>query len=147
MIATNTPFACPNDWSILEQGVCFMRFIPTRVHGVLDYLLGVILIAAPWLLGFANDGAATYIPVILGAAVIFYSLLTRYELGLVKLIPMSGHLTLDLSGGLILAISPWLFGFADYIWAPHLIFGLLEVGAALTTRTQPEYAGRVMNRV
>jgi len=33
-----------------------MRFIPTKVHGILDYVVGVALIAAPWLFGFANVG-------------------------------------------------------------------------------------------
>ena len=31
-----------------------MRFIPTHVHGMMDYLTGVILIAVPWLFGFAS---------------------------------------------------------------------------------------------
>lgn len=116
-----------------------MRFIPTRIHGMIDYLMGLLLIASPWIFGFADeDGAARLIPGILGAGVIVYSLLTRYELGLARLIPMPVHLGLDAAGGLLLAASPWLFGFADRVWLPHLIFGILEIGAALTTRTTPE---------
>jgi len=105
---------------------------------VLDYIVGVLLIAAPWLLGFARDGAETWVPVIIGAGTIVYSLMTRYELGLVKVIPMRTHLTLDLIGGIFLAISPWLLGYADYVWAPHFIVGLIEIGASLTTQTHPE---------
>jgi hypothetical protein len=121
-----------------------MRFISTRVHGYVDYLMGVLLIAAPWLFDFARGGAETWIPVILGAGVILYSLFTDYELGLVKSLSMPPHLWLDGLGGLLLAASPWLFGFADWVWAPHLIFGLLEIGAALTTETVPSYErGRV----
>lgn len=116
-----------------------MRFIPTRVHGVLDYLIGVLLIAAPWLLGFARGGAETWVPVIVGAAVIVYSLFTDYELGLVHRLPMHTHLLLDGLGGLLLAVSPWLFGFDWLVWAPHLIVGLLEIGAALFTVTVPSY--------
>lgn len=44
-----------------------MRFIPTRVHGMLDYLIGILLIAAPWLFDFDRGGMETWIPVILGA--------------------------------------------------------------------------------
>ena len=116
-----------------------MRIIPTRIHGIVDYLMGVVLIAAPWILDFADGGAEQWVPVILGAGVILYSLLTDYELGIAKVIPMSAHLGLDVLGGAFLAISPWLFGFADDIWWPHVLFGLLEIGAGLMTKTTPEY--------
>jgi hypothetical protein len=36
-----------------------MRMIPTRVHGVLDYLVGALLVAAPWLFDFNRGGAET----------------------------------------------------------------------------------------
>ena len=114
-----------------------MRIIPTRVHGMADYLLGVLLVLAPWLFGFAEGGAQTWVPVVLGAGVVLYSLLTDYELGLVRRIPMRVHLGLDLAGGVVLAASPWVFGFADDVWLPHLVLGILEIGAALTTRTTP----------
>jgi hypothetical protein len=35
-----------------------MRFISTKTHGVLDYLMGLFLILSPWIFGFANGGAA-----------------------------------------------------------------------------------------
>lgn len=123
-----------------------MRIIPTRVHGMLDYLMGVLLILAPWVLGFAENGAETWVPVVLGAGVIAYSLMTDYEFGVVKTIPMRTHLFLDLGGGLLLAASPWLFQFADDVWAPHLILGLLEVGAALMTKTRPVHEADSMDR-
>lgn len=114
-----------------------MRFIPTRVHGVLDYLTAGVLIAAPSLLGFRKGGAQTWLPVALGVGTIAYSLLTDYELGLVKVIPMPVHLALDAANGALLSASPWLFGFADDVSAPHLGLGLFEVGAALCTQTTP----------
>ncbi len=113
-----------------------MRIIPTRTHGMLDYLMGAVLIIAPWLLDLDND-AAIWVPVVIGASVIVYSLLTDYELGVARVIPMATHLILDILGGLVLAVSPWLFGFADDVWVPHLILGLLEVGAGLMTQTRP----------
>jgi hypothetical protein len=114
-----------------------MRVIPTRVHGMLDYLVGALLIAAPWLFDFNRGGAETWVPVILGASAILYSLFTDYELGAVRRIPMPTHLMLDLGSGLLLAASPWLFGFSDYVWAPHLIVGLIEIGTSLITRPVP----------
>lgn len=99
--------------------------------------MGLLLIAAPWLFDFADGGAETWVPVILGAGMIVYSLLTDYELGASRNISMRTHLTLDLLGGLLLAVSPWLFGFADDVWQPHLIFGILEIGASLFTKQVP----------
>ena len=114
-----------------------MRFLPTRVHGVIDYLWGVSLIATPWLLGFANGGAAQYLPQLLGAAIIIMSLITDYELSVTRIIPMPVHLAIDVAGGALLAVSPWLFGFADRVYWPHLIVGLAEIGVGLMTQTTP----------
>ena len=85
------------------------------------------MIAVPWLFDFAAGGAETWIFVALGAGAIAYSLLTNYELGINRTIPMRTHLTLDIASGILLAVSPWLFGFADYIWAPHVFFGVFEM--------------------
>ena len=117
-----------------------MRFISTRTHGVLDYVMGLLLIAAPYILGFADGTAAQYVPQAIGAAMLGASLLTNYELGLIRVIPMPVHLLLDFASGALLAASPWLFGFADRLYWPHLILGLLEIGSALMTRTVPDTA-------
>lgn len=114
-----------------------MRFLSTRVHGFMDYLMGVVLIAAPWVFGFAEGGAETWVPVVLGIGAILYSMLTDYELGAVPLISMKAHLGLDALAGVLLIASPWLFGFAESIWIPHVVLGALEVGAALMTQTTP----------
>jgi SPW repeat len=117
-----------------------MRIIPTRFHGVLDYAMGVLLIVAPYLLGFADGTAAQYVPQALGLATLLMSLVTDYELSVAKLIPMSVHLGVDAAAGLLLAASPWLFGFADRVFWPHLVLGVAEIGAALMTQTHPRPA-------
>ncbi|MFL9826726.1 hypothetical protein [Rhodoplanes sp. SY1] len=114
-----------------------MRVIPTRLHGIIDYVVGLVLMAAPYLLGFADGGAAEFIPVALGFAAVIYSFFTDYELGAVRAIPMPVHLGLDAGSGVLLAASPWLFGFADQVYMPHLLIGLFEIAASLTTRTRP----------
>ncbi len=114
-----------------------MRFIDTKTHGYLDYLVGVLLILAPWILGFNRGGAETWVPVILGASAILYSLITDYELGVSPQISMRTHLTLDLISGIFLALSPWLFNFDDYVYLPHLLLGIFEIAASLFTKKQP----------
>lgn len=113
--------------------------IPTRIHGFIDYVVGLLLIAAPFLLGFADGTAAQWVPIILGAGAIFYSLMTNYELGLVKMIPMPVHLALDMGSGAFLAASPWLFGFADRIWWPHVLVGIMEIVIPLMTARRPSF--------
>jgi hypothetical protein len=114
-----------------------MKILSSRTHGVLDYLVGLLLIVSPWLFDFAQNGAETWIFVALGAGAIVYSLLTRYEMGVVGLIPFKAHLAIDVISGILLAASPWLFGFADYVYLPHVIFGVLEIGVALMTAPVP----------
>jgi hypothetical protein len=104
-----------------------MRVIPTSIHGVIDYLTGAALIAVPYLLGFADGSAAQWVPTIAGLAILGQSLITKYELSPAKIIPMPTHLMLDMGVGAVLAASPWLFGFADQVYLPHLIVGLSEI--------------------
>jgi hypothetical protein len=114
-----------------------MGFIPTRVHGVLDYLTAGVLIGAPAMLGFRKNGMQTWLPIALGVGTIGYSLLTDYELGLFKVIPMPMHLALDAANGALLAASPWLFGFAEEISAPHLGLGLFEIVVTASSQATP----------
>jgi len=114
-----------------------MRFIPTRVHGALDNLTSGVLIAAPLMIGFRKHGMQTWLPVALGVGTIGYSLLTDYELGLFKIIPMPMHLALDAANGALLAASPWLFGFAEEVSAPHLGLGLFEIVVTASSQTAP----------
>ena len=115
-----------------------MRFIPTRVHGVLDYLTAGVLIAAPSMLGLRKNGMQTWLPVAVGVGTIGYSLLTDYELGLLKIIPMPAHLALDAANGALLAAAPWLFGFAEEVSAPHLGLGLFEMAVTACSQSTPD---------
>lgn len=116
-----------------------MRFISTRAHGVLDYLVGLFLAFSPWIFGFNYGGAETWLPFVLGLGAVVYSFFTDYELGRMRRIPVKTHLTLDLISGVFLALSPWILGFADRVYLPHLLFGLFEIVASLMTQTRPSY--------
>jgi hypothetical protein len=104
---------------------------------VIDYLWGIALLSTPWTLGYGRGGVETWIAVAFGAGAILYSLLTDYEVGVVRVLSMRTHLLLDVLGGALLAASPWLFGFADEVCAPHVAFGLFSIVAGLITETAP----------
>jgi hypothetical protein len=122
-----------------------MRFIPTKLHAPLDYIVGVALIAAPWIFQFSEHTAATVVPIVLGTGLIVYSLLTDYELGVWKIAPMAVHNLIDIAAGVLLAASPWIFGFADEsanVWVPHVVVGLAAIFLGLTTKQSGAYSYR-----
>ena len=117
-----------------------LRVIPTSVHGVLDYVSGSALLAAPELFRLKEVPSAALTPRLAGAGATAYSLMTDYELGVIRVLPMPVHLTLDAISGALLASSPWLFGYAKNglrYWLPHTLVGASEILAALMTKTQP----------
>lgn len=120
-----------------------MRFLPTRVHGIVDYVWGALLLGLPFWLALPEGSAARPTAWIFGAGAIAYSLVTVYEVGLVPIVPMRLHLLLDVLAGAVLAASPWLFGFAGTSTVPFVIFGLFSVVAGLVTRTDPTRTGRL----
>lgn len=114
-----------------------MRFIPTRLHGAIDYVWGAVLLAAPRTLRLPPRSPEARAAQAAGAGAIAYAALTDYELGLAPALGMRQHLALDVAGGALLAASPWLLGFAGRRHGPHLAFGLFAVAAGLLTRTVP----------
>lgn len=118
------------------------RFIPTKVHGVLDYLVAIALILAPMIFGFAGmGGPAVIIPMILGVGLILYSLFTSYEWGLFKVIGMPFHLVFDILASVFLVLSPFIFGFYDpsmpNVWLPHVVVGLAVIAVVIFSAPQP----------
>ena len=122
-----------------------MRFIPTKFHAPLDYIVGAVLIAGPWIFRYSDSGAAAAISIVLGIGLIAYSLFTNYELGLWKVAPMAVHNVIDVVAGALLAASPWLFGFADEganFWAPFVVIGVAAIFLGLTTKQAGGYGYR-----
>lgn len=107
--------------------------IHSKLHAFIDYVWGIALVLSPWVFGFARNGLETWLPVVLGSLVIFYSFFTAYEGGLVRVLPRQAHLIIDAAIGALLLISPWAFGFAGLIWLPHLLFGVALIVGALST--------------
>jgi SPW repeat len=113
------------------------RPIKSRAHAMLDYPAGILLIASPWIFGFADDdSAAKAVPIVIGILVLLQSLITDYEFSVADLLPLRMHLGMDVLAGIVLAASPWIFGFADEgteAWLPHLVLGLALIASGLMT--------------
>jgi len=114
-----------------------MALISTRTHGVLDFVVPAGLMLAPKLFGFEDDEKASRVPRMMALSHVAYSLFTDYEKGLVRKLPMRGHLALDAGSAVLLAASPWLLGFAGRVAAPHVAAGLMELAVAASTEREP----------
>jgi hypothetical protein len=116
-----------------------MRFLSAKTHTIIGIVVGLALLIAPWLFGFADiGGASVVVPIVVGLFIIVNELITTSPASPLKLVSMRTHVVIDYVTGVFLALSPWLFGFADQpanAWVPHLIVGILIVGYAAVTET------------
>ncbi len=55
-----------------------IKSIPVQAHVVLDYIVAGLLIAAPFLLGFSDDGNATAFFIVLGVLHLLLTIATRF---------------------------------------------------------------------
>ena len=120
------------------------RIIPRPAHAVLDYLYSIAVLAAPEALDLdysAEGDKARLVCKTHGVATIAASLLTRYELGLIKLIPFNMHLLLDLSGAVFGLASPWLLGFSGNKKARNVVLAFALLEAAVVALSQRDEAG------
>ena len=114
-----------------------MKPISTRAHSILDYLSAGALLALPRMMGWGPG--ATRLLTNAAIATLVYSLLTRYELGLVKKLPMKGHLALDGMSGTLLCAAPFLLLDEDEgdATGPLIGLGLFELAVSLLSQTTP----------
>jgi hypothetical protein len=113
-------------------------FISPGLHGIMDYIMGVVVTASPWLFGFVPvGGAALFIPVVFGALLCIMSIFTANPKGLFPVIPFQVHLVIDMFVGFLLFVSPFLYGFYPFVVLPHVLLGLLLMGAGIFTQPSP----------
>ncbi|MDX2139677.1 MAG: hypothetical protein SF123_16445 [Chloroflexota bacterium] len=113
------------------------RPISTRMHGIIDLIYGFGLLLAPNLLGFKHHKIPSAVARAFGGSALLVSLLTRYEFGIFKIVPMRVHLILDVVKAALLAASPYLLGFhrrRRNAWLPHVIAGLASLPIPLLTQ-------------
>lgn len=108
------------------------------LHGTIEYVAGVLLIAAPFLFSFDND-AAIAVAVILGVIVLILAASTDGPTSLINSVPLPTHVVLDfvLAGALL--ASPFLFGFSDETTATafFLLLGVVHMLVSIGTRFKP----------
>jgi hypothetical protein len=118
------------------------RFINGSVHGVLDYLVDATLIAGPILFYYLYSATAgpieTWVPIAIGVANLIYSRITAYSHGLRQMISFRTHLWLDFLVGVVLLVTPFLFGIRGVpMWFMVAMGAAIVVAVAFTDPDRP----------
>ena len=109
--------------------------ISTRAHGMLDYTWTA---AATALASQQPGGAATARLLARAAAVArTSSMITNYESGTVRVLPMKAHLATDVALSVVLIASPWLLPKSERRHAAiPVILGVIGLVTSLLTETR-----------
>jgi hypothetical protein len=109
--------------------------VPAFVHGVIEYLAGALLIAAPFLFSFEND-TATAVAIVGGVLVLVVTASSALPTGLIKSIPVQAHAVIDFAVAAALIASPFLFGFSDdgTATAFFIVLGVVHLLLTIATR-------------
>ncbi|HEX2845105.1 MAG TPA: hypothetical protein VHN59_01055 [Chitinophagaceae bacterium] len=108
--------------------------ISTRIHGLLDYVYAIALIAVLWISDFSIYTDAPWVMLVAEICIVIFSLLTRYEKGYVRVIPMRIHLWLDILVGVLLITAPYMLNFERNAKLPYGVMGVLIILLALLTK-------------
>jgi hypothetical protein len=115
---------------VLRQGP-----FPRLLHGLLEYVVGVVLIVAPFALAFVSS-AATAVSIVLGLVVLVMAAVSQGPTGIVKQVPVTVHVVLDFMLAAALIAAPFVFGFQDETSPTALFIALGVVHMLLTIGTR-----------
>jgi len=87
-----------------------MKFIDNKIHGFLDYITVIAFAAIPTVLGL--EGIPAYLSYTLAGVHFLMTILTNFELGIVKIIPLKVHAWVETAVGPVLIVIPWVLGFS-----------------------------------
>jgi hypothetical protein len=109
-----------------------MKFISPKIHGIIDYLVVVFLLASPAVFGFT--GLLATFTYALGAVHLILTILTAYSVGLVKVIPFPLHGSIEFIVGVVLIILAYtLFNDEPIGKLFYVIFGTVVLLTWLVT--------------
>jgi hypothetical protein len=112
--------------------------LPALAHGVLEYVVGVLFIVAPFLFDFQSNGA-TAAAVVVGLALLAFTACSDLPTGLVRSITPGVHLTVDIVLAVLMVALPFVLGFTGEA-APTAWFiglGVLHLLVSIGTRFNP----------
>lgn len=87
-----------------------MRFISARIHGMLDFVVVILFLLGPLVMGLGGSPAA--ISYTLAVVHLVMTLMTRFPAGRWKTIPFFVHGIVELVVGIVLLILPSFEGYS-----------------------------------
>ena len=114
-----------------------VRLLPAWFHAIADYAVGALLIIVAIAVGGSSGAVATGI--VVGAVVLVVSMMTKYPLGVVKVLPFTIHSAGDYLAAALLVAAPWALNFADGdggLAAFYVVMGLAVLAVSLITNYQ-----------
>src|SRR5690348_3244520 len=120
-----------------EDTMSLVRFLPAWFHAIADYAVGATLIIVAIAVGGSGEAVAT--GVVVGAVVLLVSMLTKYPLGVAKVLPFTVHSAGDYLAAALLIISPFALSYTDTdggLAAFYVVAGLAVLAVSLITNYQ-----------
>jgi hypothetical protein len=114
-----------------------VRLLPAWLHAIADYAVGLSLIVVAVVVGGAGKAVAP--GVIVGAVVLIVSMLTKYPLGVAKVLPFTVHSAGDYLAAALLIVSPFALNFhssATGLTAFYIVAGIAVLAVSLITNYQ-----------
>src|SRR3954451_8898120 len=87
------------------------RLLPAWLHAIADYAVAASLIVVALAVGGTDKAVAA--GVVVGVVVAIVSMLTKYPLGVLKVLPFTVHSAGDYLAAALLVISPFALSFND----------------------------------
>ena len=114
-----------------------VRLLPAWLHAVADYAVGAALVVVALASGATNGAVGT--GVVVGITVLVVSMLTKYPLGIFKVLPFTIHSAGDYLAAALLILSPFALGYTDTdggLSAFYVVAGLAVLAVSLVTNYQ-----------
>ena len=114
-----------------------VRLLPAWLHAIADYAVGATLIVVALAVGGSTGAVAT--GVVVGTVVLIVSLLTRYPLGLLKVLPFPVHSAGDYLAAGLLVVAPFALNFRTGdrgLSALYVAAGIAVLAVSLVTNYQ-----------
>jgi hypothetical protein len=110
--------------------------LPLRFHALSEPVVALVLIAAPFVLGFSDVDNALATSLVAGVLVLLLGATTRWRWSLVGLVPLGVHAMADTVLGALLFAAPFLLEYHDdstAAWIVHVVIGMGLIGSAWGT--------------